>query len=92
MDLLTEGQGWVNFFRRADPLGWRVFSDDDSDRDVCTPEVPPRVAGDPGPTVSTHSGYQHTIEYRRVVAGWLGEALVDECAWDIGQVEPLPEP
>ena len=50
-DLLGTG-GWVNLFRRADSLGWRVFSDDDSDHDVCTPEVPPRAAGDPGPTVS----------------------------------------
>jgi hypothetical protein len=91
MDLLGEG-GWVNLFRRADSLGWRVFSDDDSDRDVCTLEVPPRVAGDPGPTVSTHSGYQHTIEYRRVVAGWLEETVVDESGWDIGEVKPLPEP
>jgi len=84
--------GWVNLFRRADPLGWRVFSDADSDHDVCTREVPPRAAGDPGPTVSTHSGYQHTLAYRRVVSGWLAEPLADESAWAIGEVEPLPEP
>jgi hypothetical protein len=90
-DLLGTG-GWVNLFRRADSLGWRVFSDDDSDHDVCTPEVPPRAAGDPGPTVSTHSGYQHTIEYRGVVGGWLAEPLVEESDWSIGEVLPLPEP
>jgi hypothetical protein len=90
-DLLGEDD-WVNLFRRADPLGWRVFSDDDSDHDLCTPEVPLPEAGDPGPTVSTHSGYQHTIQYRRVVAGWLAEEVVDEVAWTIGEVEPLPEP
>lgn len=90
-DLLGEGH-WVNLFRRGDPLGWRVFSDDDSDHDVCTREVPPRVAGDPGPIVATHSGYQHSHEYRQVVCGWLGEAVVDETGWNIGEVEPLPEP
>ena len=84
--------GWVNLFRRADPLGWRVFSDADSDHDLCAPEVPPRAAGDPGPTVFTHSGYQHTIHYRRVVAGWLGEPVVEVDAWSIGEVRPLPEP
>jgi hypothetical protein len=84
--------GWFNLFRRGDPLGWRVFSDEDSDHDVPTPEVPPREAGDPGPTVSTHSGYQHTIEYRRGVCAWLGEALVEDSDWDIGEVQPLPEP
>jgi hypothetical protein len=89
--LLGEGD-WVNLFRRGDPLGWRVFSDRDSDRDVCTREVPPWVAGDPGPIVATHSGYQHSLEYRQVVCGWLGETVVDETAWDIGEVEPLPEP
>lgn len=89
--LLGEGD-WVNLFRRGDPLGWRVFSDFDSDRDVCTREVPLRVAGDPGPIVATHSGYQHSREYREVVGGWLGETVVDETAWAIGEVEPLPEP
>lgn len=90
-DLLGDGH-WVNLFRRADPLGWRVFSDDDSDHDLCTREVPLRAAGDPGPVVATHSAYQHTHEYRTVVGGWLGETVVDEVAWDIGEVEPLPEP
>ncbi len=90
-DLLGE-DGWVNLFRRGDPLGWRVFSDADSDHDVCTQEVPPGASGDPGPTVATHSGYQHTREYRRVVTGWLAEPLVDESAWTIGEVRPLPEP
>lgn len=89
--LLGEGD-WVNLFRRGDPLGWRVFSDHDSDRDVCTREVPLRVAGDPGPIVATHSGYQHSHEYRQVVCGWLGEVVVDETAWAIGEVQPLPEP
>ncbi|MDR7252691.1 FtsH-binding integral membrane protein [Nocardioides sp. BE266] len=90
-DLLGE-DGWYNFFRRADPLGWRVFSDEDSTHDVVTPEVPPRRAGDPGPTVATHSGYQHTAEYRGVVCTWLRETLVEEADWEIGQVKPLPEP
>lgn len=84
--------GWFNLFRRGDPLGWRVFSDQDSDHDIPTPEVPPRRSGDPGPTVSTHSGYQHTIEYRRGVCAWLAEPLIEDADWDIGEVRPLPEP
>ncbi len=90
-DLLGR-DGWFNFFRRGDPLGWRVFSDEDSTHDLVVPEVPPRRAGDPGPTVATHSGYQHSVEYRRVVCSWLGEDLVHEADWTVGQVEPLPEP
>ena len=90
-DLLGR-DGWFNLFRRADPLGWRVFSDEDSTHDLLTPEVPPRRAGDPGPIVSTHSGYQHTVEYRRVVCTWLAEDLVEESDWGIGEVQPLPEP
>jgi hypothetical protein len=90
-DLLGR-DGWYNFFRRADPLGWRVFSDEDSTHDVVVPEVPPRRAGDPGPTVATHSAYQHTVEYRRVVCSWLGEDLVRDADWTIPRVEPLPEP
>lgn len=84
--------GWRNLYRRSDPLGWRVFSDGPSPYDVRAPEVPRPAAGDPGPTVATHSGYQHSLEYRTVVAGWLGETAVDEAAWAIGEVGPLPEP
>lgn len=90
-DLLGR-DGWFNLFRRGDPLGWRVFSDGDSTHDLCTPEVPPPRAGDPGPIVSTHSGYQHTLDYRRVVGAWLGEDLVEDADWEIGEVEPLPDP
>ncbi len=89
---LLGADGWVNFFRRTDPLGWRVFSDSDSSPDVCTSEVPEPAAGDPGPTVMTHSGYQHSPEYRLVVCGWLQEPLVDEVHRAIGEVKPLPEP
>lgn len=89
-DLLGE-DGWRNLYRRADPLGWRVFSDWDTQYDVCTSEVSPLAAGDPGPTVFTHGGYQHTIEYRTIVGGWLGETVVDDNAWTIAQVQPLPE-
>ncbi|SEB49643.1 hypothetical protein SAMN04489844_0294 [Nocardioides exalbidus] len=84
--------GWRNLYRRSDPLGWRVFSDGTSPFDVRTAEVPPRVAGDPGPTVATHSAYQHTFEYREVVSGWLGEPLVHDAFWTIAEVRPLPKP
>ena len=74
--LRTAGGEWVNLFRRTDPLGWRVFSDVDSDLDLPVPEVPVEQLGDPGPAVMGHSGYQHTLTYRRVVARWTHEPLV----------------
>jgi len=65
---------WVNLFRRSDPLGFRVFDDYDSvDADVCVQEVPPEKAGDPGPRVMTHSGYQHTSAYRDAIGRWADE-------------------
>ncbi len=75
-----EGAGgeWVNLFRRTDPLGWRVFSDIDSDRDLPVPEVPRRGVGDPGPVVMGHSGYQHTMVYRRQLSAWTSEPLVPD--------------
>jgi len=74
--LRTAGGDWVNLFRRTDPLGWRVFSDVDSDLDVPVPEVPPDGVGDPGPTVMGHSGYQHTPTYRHAVRRWTHEPFV----------------
>lgn len=76
--LRTAGGEWINLFRRTDPLGWRVFSDADSDLDLPVPEVPPESLGDPGPVVMGHSGYQHTPTYRRVIARWTGEPFVPE--------------
>jgi hypothetical protein len=67
---------WVNLFRRTDPLGFRVFSDDDHrGQDTYVLEVPTRAEGDPGPTVMTHGGYPHSIEYRETVASWTGEQV-----------------
>ena len=86
---LGEGR-WVNLFRRTDPLGWRVFSDADSALDVAVPEVPPPKAGDPGPTVMAHSGYQHTAAYRRLVGGWLGEDVLPDHAATVAELRPVP--
>ncbi len=74
LDAVGNGN-WVNLFRRSDPLGYRVFSDLDSDLDLVVPEVPREPLGDPGPAVMTHSGYQHSLRYRTVVHGWTGEPL-----------------
>jgi hypothetical protein len=74
--LRTAGGEWINLFRRTDPLGWRVFSDVDSELDLPVPEVPPDDAGDPGPVVMGHSGYQHTPTYRRVIQRWTAEPFV----------------
>ncbi len=74
--LRTAGGEWINLFRRTDPLGWRVFSDADSDLDLPVPEVPEEGVGDPGPAVMGHSGYQHTPTYRRVIQRWTGEPFV----------------
>ncbi len=80
---------WVNLFRRTDPLGFRVYSDADGPLDVPTCEVPVVEAGDAGPRVMTHSGYQHTTEYRRLLARWSGEPLLTEPPGTTG-VPPLP--
>ncbi len=74
--LRTAGGEWINLFRRTDPLGWRVFSDADSDLDLPVPEVPEEGVGDPGPAVMGHSGYQHTPVYRRVLQRWTHEDFV----------------
>jgi hypothetical protein len=76
--LTTNGGSWVNLFRRTDPLGFRVFSDLDSELDVPVAEVPNRKLGDPGPVVMTHSGYQHTLAYRTTVASWTNEIVVPD--------------
>ncbi len=78
--LRSAGGEWVNLFRRTDPLGWRVFSDVDSDLDRPVPEVPASGVGDPGPRVMGHSGYQHSRVYREQVAGWTGEQVVADRA------------
>src|SRR5262249_42657646 len=73
--LESAGGAWFNLFRRTDPLGWRVFTDVDSNLDLPVPEVPRAPQGDPGPSVMTHSGYQHTRTYRGIVHAWTGERL-----------------
>ncbi len=83
---------WFNLFRRTDPLGYRVFSDADSHWDVPVAEVPPRGAGDPGPPVMTHSGYQHTLEYRTKVGHWLQEKVEPNEPGSPGEYRPLPQP
>ena len=87
--LAATGGEWVNLFRRTDPLGWRVFSDVDSEHDVPVPEVPPQKVGDPSPVVQGHSGYQHSLRYRRQLAGWTAEPLVMPPA-GTGRLTPLP--
>ena len=85
------GGEWANLFRRADPLGFRVFSDTDDEPDHWVPEVPPVGCGDPGPTVLGHGGYQHSLVYREIVTQWTGEPLVTE-ARGTGSGPGLPEP
>lgn len=87
--LADAGGEWVNLFRRTDPLGWRVFSDRDSDLDHPVPEVPPEGVGDPGPQVQGHSGYQHTRVYREQVKRWTGEPLVPDPP-GTGKIPTLP--
>lgn len=82
---------WVNLVRRADPLGFRVFDDVDSPLDRVTLEVPVRDVGDPHPTVMTHGGYQHSPEYRWLMAQWTGEAFVG-VPGTVADVPPLPAP
>ena len=88
--LRNAGGEWVNLFRRTDPLGWRVFSDIDSDLDLPVLEVPTEGVGDPGPSVMGHSGYQHTPAYRRVLQRWTHEPFVPEPQGTTG-VPTLPK-
>ncbi len=76
--LADAGGEWVNLFRRTDPIGWRVFSDRDSEHDVPVPEVPADGVGDPGPRILGHSGYQHSLVYRTCVARWTHESVVED--------------
>ncbi|MCW2786901.1 MAG: hypothetical protein JWP74_3418 [Marmoricola sp.] len=87
--LAGAGGSWVNLFRRSDPLGFRVFSDDDSPIDRPVPEVPSYERGDPDPVVRGHSDYQHTPEYRETVCGWSGE-VVFESTYDEAGVADVP--
>jgi hypothetical protein len=74
--LVDDGR-WVNLFRRADPLGYRVFSDTPGDaRDRVVNEVPSAEYGDAGPAVLGHSGYQHSPEYRSLISDWTGATWV----------------
>ncbi len=82
---------WVNLFRRTDPLGYRVYSDQDGDLDVVTAEVRPADAGDPGSQVMTHGGYQNTPEYRAVIARWTGETVQEPATGPV-DADPLPPP
>jgi hypothetical protein len=87
---LRSGHGaWINLFRRTDPLGWRVFSDNDSDVDLPVLEVPTAGRGDPGPVIRGHSDYQHTPRYRDVVCGWTGE-IPFEATYDPDGVSGVP--
>ena len=64
---------WINLFRRTDPIGFRVFSDQQSRVDRYVSEYSPGGAGDPCPILQTHSRYQFADEYRAVVEGWYWE-------------------
>jgi hypothetical protein len=86
---LGEPMHWRNLFRRTDPLGYRVHSDVDGPLDVPACEVPVVEVGDAGPRVMTHSGYQHSIEYREIVAAWTGEPVVTQPPGTTG-APPLP--
>ncbi len=85
------GSEWANLFRRTDPLGWRIFSDTDEAPDHWVAEVPEAPLGDPGPTVLGHDLYQHTLAYRRILAGWTGEPVVEDPR-DTLDVPPFPAP
>jgi hypothetical protein len=87
--LYVAGGQWVNLHRLTDPLGFRVFADADSDHDRRVPEVPNERVGDPGPVVSTHSGYQHSAVYRLQLARWTLETPVPDGS-DTQKVPNLP--
>lgn len=88
-DRLDSPHHWINLFRRSDPLGYRVYSDQDGELDVVTPEVKPPWSGDPGSLVMTHGGYQHSPQYRGVISRWTHETLHVP---PVGPVEADPLP
>jgi hypothetical protein len=79
----------VNLFRRSDPLGFRVFSDQDRSPDTYVREVPDVIVGDAGPKVNTHSGYQHTLAYREALATWTDEPVQADPV-ETTRIPPLP--
>jgi hypothetical protein len=89
--LFLSGSQWANLFRRTDPLGFRVFSDTDQPPDYLVPEVPEATLGDPGPTVLGHGAYQHSLTYRRILARWTCEPVVENRLGTVA-VPPLPPP
>jgi hypothetical protein len=77
-------------FRRTDPIGFRVFSDQQSHVDRYVSEYSPGAAGDPSPILQTHSRYQFADEYRAVVERWYWEpGYPQDAVGDVCQVEFL---
>lgn len=64
---------WVNLFRRTDPIGFRVFDDQQSLVDRYVSEYSPGGIGDPNPSCQTHSRYQFSDQYREVVQDWYAQ-------------------
>lgn len=85
--LAVAGGGWVNLFRRTDPLGFRVFSDADVAPDRYTSEI--SRPADIGSPIEGHGGYQHSHEYREAIAEWTGEVVVEPSPGVVG-VPALP--
>ncbi len=75
----------------ADPIRWATGCSPTSTANSTCPcrKCPVEPVGDPGPIVMTHSGYQHTMEYRRIVSGWTNERLVPEPS-GTGKLPTLP--
>jgi hypothetical protein len=93
LDTMEEGPCWVNLFRRTDPIGFRVFSDDDHrGQDTYVLEVPTKREGDPGPRVMTHGGYPHTAEYRQTILDWTGESLPADSRPRVAKPPFQPQP
>jgi hypothetical protein len=93
LDTMEDEPCWVNLFRRTDPIGFRVFSDDDhSGQDTYVLEVPTKRAGDTGPRVMTHGGYPHTAEYRQTILAWTGESLPADSRPRVAKPRFQPQP
>lgn len=63
----SDAARWVTLFRRTDPIGFRVFSDQTTDVDRYVSEYDPD-----GKALYGHSDYQFSQEYAQVVQGWYG--------------------
>lgn len=82
MRLLEGSRNWRNYFRRSDPLGFRVFQDTENDVDHRLSEWDPSDPRSPvhkrkSQPLHTHGRYQESQPYVDLVQTWIDAAKVN---------------